>query len=257
MAKLYAIQQQIDGRWTRTGVGGERMLAERGASGRTYRPDYDIVLPGGAREPIDDFAAVPARMREILAAQNLEPNEERIAWFVAQMRAGAPLQTPVVSISRRAEERLYNRFAVDWNLPGETALTETGGKERELEFAEAYLGRPVRMVEIAHVACDPQRKRQDPPDPWWTAARAVPVRELPAVEDGRLAFFLHDERPTGFECTADEAAAVMAWAEALPGWEHAERPMRVEQVFDRRRRKERVKRYVGWSGPQLRIEEAG
>lgn len=39
MAKLYAIEvQHDDGGWTRQGVGGERMLVQRGANGQVFRP---------------------------------------------------------------------------------------------------------------------------------------------------------------------------------------------------------------------------
>lgn len=198
---LYAIQQRIGGRWTRTGVGGERMLTERGANGQVMRP----VVVNGRPDP-------------------------------------------------QSEALLHNRFPESFDVADRVQATQA---------IRAYLGRgpnDVRMVEIVGVHCDPDRKRMDPPDPWWVATRSVPVRDLPPCEDDRLAFFLSDPRPTGFECTREEAEAVIAWAETLPGWERTHRPDRVETRAPRgpgqKRGRAKVRRWIGWTGYQLHIEDA-
>lgn len=121
-----------------------------------------------------------------------------------------------------------------------------------------YLGRPTRVAELAVIACDQQRMRQDPPDPWWVAAKAaVALGAYPRVDGDRrgrgVAFLLTDPRPSGLEVTTTEADAILAWAAALPGWAVTERPQTTDQVV--RRGEVKTRRWAGWSGAQLRRED--
>lgn len=204
--KVYAIQHQVEGRWTRKGIGGERMLRERGANGQVFRP----VITNGRMDA-------------------------------------------------RSEMLLHNRFPEDVDAldRAQAALVMRG-----------YLGHDVRMVEIVVLNADAIRKHRDPPDPWWATARAIAAEGLPAVEDDRIVRFIGDWRPNrtndnnaeGIECTREEAESVIAWAETLPGWASTYRPERVKHRPPRgpgqSRGRARVRRWIGWTGYQLRIEDA-
>lgn len=65
-------------------------------------------------------------------------------------------------------------------------------------------------------------------EPWWDAARAG---KAPAV----VRPLLSTRGPDEIMVSRDEAAAVLAWASSLPGWDdgpaHARRPLVIGDVF--------------------------